>query len=331
MKFKRWRLSAAHPVVNASVALTLTFVLSACGSSDDAAPSQPASDRSETAAAAPQNELRAVWSTRPLDRDVRDIALSDGTGAMLAVSFEGSGLQMFNLEAERISEIAPYSIRALADGQPATIDGADVTIFPGVNDMGELNAYVYGDGLVAPVALPLPFETSAGVLGLCSTPTGDAESIMRLAFWTMASPERLTVGTLSTQDQEFVWTPADPEQQTTPIGACAFEDGRLRVSDTAARASALFQRNGTSALLTLDEDGALLAAQDGADAQEYSIRDGITITAPDAPVALAALGTAVAGGYPGGLIVIAGETTGGEHQAVFVDGGGLLSDRNAAD
>ncbi|MEO0715049.1 MAG: hypothetical protein AAFY37_14185, partial [Pseudomonadota bacterium] len=120
MKFKRWRLSAAHPVVNASVALTLTFVLSACGNSDDAAPSQPASDRSETAAAAPQNELRAVWSTRPLDRDVRDIALSDGTGAMLAVSFEGSGLQMFNLEAERISEIAPYSIRALADGQPAT-------------------------------------------------------------------------------------------------------------------------------------------------------------------------------------------------------------------
>ncbi|MEL6955962.1 MAG: hypothetical protein AAFO88_04915, partial [Pseudomonadota bacterium] len=61
----------------------------------------------------------------------------------------------------------------------------------------------------------------------------------------------------------------------------------------------------------------------------YSIRDGISVRAPDPVRAIAALGRPRGGGYPGGLIVMAGRV-GDADQAVFIDAGPLDIDGDAA-
>ena len=48
-------------------------------------------------------------------------------------------------------------------------------------------------------------------------------------------------------------------------------------------------------------------------------RDGLSVIAPDKPVAMAAMGTMMSGGYPGGVIALAGEVEPGKNQVVFVD------------
>ena len=86
MQFKRWRLSATSPVVNAGLGLALLFTAVGCSKKAEA-PEVPAS-ASEIAAGV---ELPAVWSTRPLEGKVNAVALSGGLGGLLAVAYERGG------------------------------------------------------------------------------------------------------------------------------------------------------------------------------------------------------------------------------------------------
>ena len=73
-------------------------------------------------------------------------------------------------------------------------------------------------------------------------------------------------------------------------------------------------------MLSIEEGSGLQVSTDlGMTNTDIRVRDGITVIAPDNPDALAAMGTMMNGGYPGGVIVIAGETGPDQHQAVFVD------------
>ncbi|MFN3314174.1 MAG: hypothetical protein ACK46Q_12000 [Hyphomonas sp.] len=263
-------------------------------------------------------ELPAVWSTRPLTGEVRDIALSSGSGALLAVAYERGGLEFFDMEGDRLGEPANFRIRALADGRYANVADTDLTLFPGVTEAGELKAYVFSPGLVAPAQIDLPIGEDRLVEGLCTGESGP-QGLMRLAYWTVANNRVLRTGLIGTNGTDLTWTEEAMTETAFPVMSCVFAHDTL-VASPRAIASAALTRGGVSALLSIEATGPIQISTDyGMTRTDISVRDGITVTAPDQPTAMTAQGTLPAGGYPGGVVVIAGETTDGNYQAVFVD------------
>ncbi|MEM7767365.1 MAG: hypothetical protein AAF253_07740 [Pseudomonadota bacterium] len=333
MKYKRWRVIAGHGVVNAREAANLLLgavFLVACGGQDPTpgpeagagAPASPPATSENSEATSNGLTLPAVWSTRPLDGPVRDVALAGGARPILAIAFEGRGFQLFDLEGERLGEPIGYGVAQLASGRFADIDGAAVTIFPGISRDGALKAYIYGDNLTAPAEIDLPIETDDAVLGLCAgPPAAAADAIMDLGYWVRGDEATLLSGTLDAEGGTFTWTAAEPITGTSPLAGC-----RVGVPDASAqavlgseKAVATLDRPDGRFAITLDSGGRLLASRPGGGPEEVTLREGLSVRVPVPPVAMDALGTPQDGGYPFGLIVVAGETAPDIHQAVFVD------------
>jgi hypothetical protein len=313
MQIKGWRLSAAFPFVNAAAGLSLLFAASACGRQE-----APTVDPAQAPVISGQIELPAVWSTRPLQGEIRDVALSSGSGAILAVAYDAGGLEFFDMEGERLGEPARFHLKDLADGRSASIEGAQLTIFPGVTEEGTLKAYVFGSGLLGPAQIDLPIPEERMVEGLCTGEAG-SQGLMRLAYWTISDNRTLRTGIVSQTGDELSWTEEAATEAGFPVTSCVFAYDTLIASPRSA-ASASLTRGENSALLSIEEGGQLQISTDlGMTTNEVAVRDGITITAPDSPTAVTAHGTLPAGGYPGGVVVIAGETSEGTHQVVFVD------------
>ncbi len=313
MQFKRWRLSATSRLVNAGLGLSLLFAAAACSKKEKAP--EPAPESSEITADVP---LPAVWATRSLEGPVSAIALSGGLNGLLAVAYQRGGLQLFNMEAERIGEPVKFRIKALGGGQAATIGGANIVVFPGVTIDGDMKAYVYGEGLMAPAQVDLPVDGEKMIDGVCTGPAG-GEGVMRLAFWTAANNTVLQAGMLREQEGEFTWVRDASTFTDFPITSCAYTQDTL-VASPRARSAAPLVRGDYSALLSLEDDNGLLVSTDlGMTTSVVDVQDGISVRAPDKPDAMAAMGTMMSGGYPGGLIVLAGEVAPGDNQVVFVD------------
>mgnify|MGYP001165999685 CR=1 FL=1 len=312
MQIKGWRLVAASPFVNAAAGAILLFGAAACSRQEKGPEAPP-----QAAPVAAGLELPAVWSTRPLSGPVKDVAMSTGGGAVLAVAYQRGGLEFFDMEGERIGEPALFRLRAVADGRSTTIGDAPITLFPGVTDSGELKGYIYSPGLLAPTQIDLPIPEDRSVAGLC---TGDAgtQGLMRIAYWTVVNSMELTTGLLTEKDGNLAWTPEAATPSTIPVASCVFAGGQL-VSSAAAD-SAPLTRGDLSALLSLESGKPLRISTDfGMTNTDVAIRDGITIEAPRNPTAITALGTLPAGGFPGGVVVVAGENAAGESQVVFID------------
>jgi hypothetical protein len=313
MQIKRCPLSAASPFVNAAAGLGLLFAAAACSRQDAAPPAAP-----ETAAIPAGLELPAVWSTRPLESPVRDIALSRGTSAILAIAFERGGLEFYSMDGDRLGETARFRLKAIADGRSTTVQGTPVTVFPGLTEEGSLQGYVYSAGLMGPAQIDLPIDENRSVAGLCTGDAGGA-GILRLAYWTVVNNRVLRTGLLREEDGELIWMEEASTETTFPVSACVFSEGTLVASEISASTAEL-TRGAYSALLSLSEAGGLQISTDfGATATPVGLRDGITVRVPQTLSAITASGTMQAGGYPGGVVVVAGETASGAHQAVFVD------------
>lgn len=313
MQIKGWRLSVASPFVNAAAGAILLFGLAGCSRQEkvEEAPSQPV-------AIAAGLELPAVWSTRPLSSAVSDVAISDGSGALLAVAYERGGLEFFNMEGERIGEPSLFRLRAIADGHSASIGDAPITLFPGVTDAGELKGYIFSPGLMAPTQIDLPIAEERSIQGLCSGQAG-TNGLIRVAYWTIANSQLLTTGVLSEKDGDLAWTEEDATLADFPVKSCVFAGGTLVASPRSDAAAAL-TRGDYTALISLELGQPLQISTDyGVTTTDIAIRDGITIHAPRNPTALTALGTLPAGGFPGGVVIVAGETASGENQVVFID------------
>ncbi|HBT37872.1 MAG TPA: hypothetical protein DEB52_18300 [Hyphomonas sp.] len=320
MQFKRWRLSATSPVVNAGLGLALLFTAVGCSKKAEA-PEVPAS-ASEIAAGV---ELPAVWSTRPLEGKVNAVALSGGLGGLLAVAYERGGLQLFNMNGEILGEPANFRLTDLASGQSATLGGSTVTIFPGITREGQLKAYLYGEGLLAPAQVDLPVPNTSSIAGVCSGPMR-AAGIMRVAYWTSTNDRVLQTGIVREENGEFSWDASESTFTDFGIRSCAYTSDTL-VASPRAKSAASLTRGDFDALLSIEDGSGLQVSTDlGMTNTEITVRDGITVIAPDAPDAMAAMGTMMSGGYPGGVIVIAGETALDQHQAVFVDPSPLTLD-----
>ena len=314
------RLSATSPVVNAGLGLALLFTAVGCSKKAEA-PEVPAS-ASEIAAGV---ELPAVWSTRPLEGKVNAVALSGGLGGLLAVAYERGGLQLFNMNGEILGEPANFRLTDLASGQSATLGGSTVTIFPGITREGQLKAYLYGEGLLAPAQVDLPVPNTSSIAGVCSGPMR-AAGIMRVAYWTSTNDRVLQTGIVREENGEFSWDASESTFTDFGIRSCAYTSDTL-VASPRAKSAASLTRGDFDALLSIEDGSGLQVSTDlGMTNTEITVRDGITVIAPDAPDAMAAMGTMMSGGYPGGVIVIAGETAPDQHQAVFVDPSPLTLD-----
>jgi len=312
MQIKGWRLVAASPFVNAAAGAILLFGAAACSRQEKAPVAPP-----QAAPIAAGLELPAVWSTRPLSGAVSDVAMSTGGGAVLAVAYDRGGLEFFNMEGERIGEPALFRLKAIADGRSTTIGDAPITLFPGVTEAGELKGYLYSPGLMAPTQIDLPITEDRAVQGLC---TGDAgtQGLIRIAYWTVLNPMELTTGLLTETNGDLAWTPEAASPSSILVSSCVFAGGQLVSS--AASDSAPLTRGAYSALLSLEDGKPIQISTDyGLTTTDIAVRDGITIEAPRNPTAITALGTLPAGGYPGGVVVVAGETAAGEYQVVFID------------
>ncbi len=328
MQFKRWRLVADRTLVNAGAASLLIFLAACGGASDDPGETgdgAPSTSGGGEAAGLDTISLPAVWSTTPLDGPVADVALAGGASSLMAVAYEGRGLELFNLEAERVADIARFAIEDLANGHFVEIDGAGLTVFPGLNREGEIKAYVYGDGLITPAEVDLPVAAQGRIHGICSTrATGEEGDVLRMGYWTQENPRQLQIGVISVNGGEFAWRDVLVSASETDIGACSLEGGAA-FSEVGTGAHGALERPGIVARVTLSQAGELRAGREDQALRPLALRDGITVRAPVRPAAMAALGAPFGGGYPGGVIVVAGETGPDTYQAVFVDAGDLTS------
>jgi hypothetical protein len=191
-------------------------------------------------------------------------------------------------------------------------------VFPGVTRDGTVKAYVYGEGLVAPAQVDLDVDGETHVAGICSGPAG-TQGIMRLAFWTSTNDRVLQAGIVKEANGELTWERGESTFTDFPILSCAYTDNTLVASPRAFAAASLIRGN-VSTLLSLEPDTGLRISSDlGMTNKDVNIRDGLSVYAPAKPVALAAMGTMMSGGYPGGVIALAGEVEPGKSQVVFVD------------
>ncbi len=313
MQIKGWRLSAAFPFVNAAAGISLLFTTAGC----DRPVTEP-DDSLKTPVITGEIELPAIWSTPPLSDTVRDVALSDGAGGLLAVAYENGGLEFFNLEGDQIGERGPFRLRAVADGRAVTIADTAITLFPAVTEAGELKAYIFGEGLLAPAQIDLPVREDRRVAGLCTGEAG-SQGLIRLAYWTISGNRELRTGLIREAGGDLVWAEEDTTDTGFAILSCTFAGDTLLASPRSV-ASAALNRQQNSALISLETGGPLELSTDlGMTTNRIRLRDGITIRAPVEPTAVSASATLSAGGFPGGVIAVAGETSPGSHQVVFVD------------
>ena len=192
-------------------------------------------------------------------------------------------------------------------------------------DCDALKAYLYGEGLLAPAQVDLPVPNTSSIAGVCSGPMR-AAGIMRVAYWTSTNDRVLQTGIVREENGEFSWDASESTFTDFGIRSCAYTSDTL-VASPRAKSAASLTRGDFDALLSIEDGSGLQVSTDlGMTNTEITVRDGITVIAPDAPDAMAAMGTMMSGGYPGGVIVIAGETAPDQHQAVFVDPSPLTMD-----
>ncbi len=324
MQFKRGRLVAERGFVNAGTAAVL-LALAACGS--DAPGDAPAAPPARTGEQPARTiELPVVWGTSALDGAVRDVAISGGLSGLVAIAYEGRGLELFNLDAERVATAAPFALTALGNGVAAEIDGAQLTLFPGIDADGNLKAYVYGDGLVTPAEIDLPVEQSGRATGLCAAPLAFGEpGLIRMGYWTGPSSRQLVTGTLGAAGGELTWQPGEPVTSENPIAACSLTADGAITAGVAVTETARLARETIGYTLSMAPSGALFLRADDAESLSLTLRDGLSVKAPDIPRAIAAYGRPLSGNYPGGLVIVAGEIEPGDWRAVFVDTSDLTS------
>ena len=338
----RYLLRITH-FVNALV-VTVTLLVASCGQPDSA--KTPVEHQTTS-------HLNAVWATPPTPNSIRDIAVVGGSAAIVAVAYDYSGLQIFDFNGDQLSDIAQVNVLVLADGRVFRFGDRTLIVFLGITTDSELKLYLFGAGLSVPVELDFPAEISGNVLGVCTETATDRGSPerLRMAYWTTEDPLRPILGSINTVNaigknneaiEEFVWweefwtngvpreTIGFPPRREEPFGSCWYEPTpRDHVYEpvlepTISRATTVFSRDGQSTKLIIKESGRITAEKNGKPPRDYAVVDGISVKAPKHPTAISSLNYPTKGGYPNGAILLAGETTEGNSQVVFIDAGPLL-------
>jgi len=320
--FKRPRLSAQNRLVNALPGLALLFIASACSG-----PSETPEIAPETTTPPPVVEgltLPAVWNTGELDAPIRSIGVAGELGSTIAVAYDDGGLQFFNFEGDRITDKADLGAAQLGDGRYLLLSGVPVTVFPGVDTSGNMKVYIHGGQLPEPLAYDLDTGVDTAIAGLCTAPpTAESDGVLRLAFWTQNNPNVLVSGRIVQVGEELVFLPDEPVTADRPITACLLSETGATVHSAPILAAAKLERRGKTHVITLDSSGQYTVIGTDGSSETISIRDGISVKAPKLPTDMTGTGDTRGGGYPGGILIIAGEDHNGDNRLIFIDPGVL--------
>ena len=323
--FKRPRLSAQSFPVNAAITGFLLFYAASCsGPQEPAQEAATSEDLASEPVESPEpragNFLPAVWSTRELDAPIRSIGIAGGAGSTFAVAYEGGGLQIFDFDGERITDVSDHDVTALGEGRYAMLSGTPVTVFPGIDATGSLKVWIHGGGLAEAIQYDLQGEQAGdAAVGLCSAPATEEDELLRLAYWTSDSRQTLYVGTIRQTNGELTLESVSETAADAPITACTFGADGVTTYAAPVTAAASLRRRGRDTVVYAGADGDISLKLGSNEPVQYEITDGITIVAPDQPDAIAATGDARGGGYPGGVIVIGGSVGTDDHRAVLID------------
>jgi hypothetical protein len=320
--FKRPHLRAAKRLVNAPFALSLLFLASACSPSSEPVETDPADPPVDSAESADPGGLvlPAVWQTNDLGRPINSIGVAGELASTVAVAYGDGGLQFLDLEGERLTNIADIGVVHLGNGQFMRLQDTSVTVFPGITRDGTMSLYIHGGELSEPLPYPIDAGTESTILGLCSAgPTFDRDGVMRIGFWTADAPSELKLGRVAEVGDNLILLLDEPAQASSNISSCVLTDTEdVAYSDPVLAASDLKHRNKRYRFL-LDEFGGYTLITSEGEAVDFQVLDGISVRPPPRPVDMAGTGDARSGGYPGGVLVIAGETRDGVHTVTYID------------
>ncbi|MEM7329888.1 MAG: hypothetical protein AAF437_14180 [Pseudomonadota bacterium] len=320
--FKRPHLRAAKRLVNAPLALSLLFLATACSPGPDGDQPESADAPVDIAESTEPGGLvlPAVWQTNDLGTAIRSIGVAGELGSAVAVAYSDGGLQYLDLEGERVTDKADIGVLQIADGRFMRLQDTSVTVFPGITRDGTLALYIHGGELTEPLPYPLDAGTTSTILGLCSAgPTFERDGVMRIGFWTADAPAELKLGRVVEAGENLILLLDEPARADSNISACVLTDREdAAYSDPVRSAADLKHRNKTYRFL-LDDFGGYTLITDGGEIIDFQVLDGISVRPPPNPVDMAGTGDARGGGYPGGVLVIAGETRDGVHTVTYID------------
>ncbi|MEL7109717.1 MAG: hypothetical protein AAGL99_10655 [Pseudomonadota bacterium] len=319
--FKRPHLRAAKRLVNAPFALSLLFLASSCSPASEPVDTESAEDPVESTESEGSGGLvlPAVWQTNDLGTPITSIGVAGELGSTVAVSYADGGLQFLDLEGERVTDKADMGVSQIADGQFMRLQDTSVTVFPGITTDGGMTLYIHGGALSEPLPYPLDYGATSRILGLCSAgPTFERDGVMRIGFWTEDAPSELKLGRVVEIGDNLILLLDEPARAATNISSCVMTDTEdVAYSDPVTAAADLKHRNKTYRFL-LDEFGGYTLITETGDAVDFQVLDGITVRPPSLPVDMAGTGDARGGGYPGGVLVVAG-TRDGIHTVTYID------------
>jgi len=320
--FKRPHLRAAKRLVNAPSALALLFLATACSPGQEPVASDPAEAPVESAdSAAPEGLiLPAVWQTKDLEFPITSVAVAGALGSTVAITYEDGGLQFVDLDGERVTDKADIGVAEVANGRYFLLQDTPVTVYPGITSAGDLSLYIHGGELTEPLPYPLDAGTDDLIEGLCSAdPVLDSDGVMRIGFWTQGERRQLRTGRIVEVGADLVLLLNEPIPAARDITACVMSEGDALVyTDPVVAAAEVTNRSKTYRFL-VDDLGAYSLTNEAGEVQTFTVSDGITVRPPARPVDMAATGDARNGGYPGGVIVVGGETANGAHMVTFID------------
>ncbi|MEO1662422.1 MAG: hypothetical protein AAFR51_15645 [Pseudomonadota bacterium] len=320
--FKRPHLRAAKRLVNAPSALILLFLASACSPSPEPVETEPAEEVVEPAPTeAPGGlVLPAVWQTNDLGAPIASVAIAGALGSTVAVTYTDGNLQFLDFDGERVTEKADIGVAKVADGRFLQLQGTPVTVFPGITSDGDLSLYIHGGELAEPLPYPLDAGTDERIEGLCSgDPTFDRDGVMRIGFWTRGDRRQLNLGRLVEVGDNLILLLDEPARASTDITACVLTDTEdVAYGGPVLAATDLKHRNKIYRFL-VDEFGGYTLITETGDAVDFQVLDGLSVRPPALPVDMAGTGDARSGGYPGGVIVVAGQASTGAHTVTYID------------
>ncbi|MEO0883724.1 MAG: hypothetical protein AAFY34_13490 [Pseudomonadota bacterium] len=318
MVFKRVRLRPASPLVNAGLAAAVIF-LGACSGSEDETPSASTDQTSPETPEAPENTviLPAVWNTDPLHAPVTDIAFAGGSTPIMLALFEDGTAQVFDLNAERLTEPAPLDVALVTSGIEQAFGADTLSVFPALDPAGAPQLVVFTPALPAPSVIALN-ENLNDARGLCIAETPDQgtsfsfSAILEQAEDNTSDPNAYG-HIIVTEDEEFDILPASAPAVTRPYTECDYRG-------PPAGDTALLRQGDQVTELQLTPFGTLVSKPSGADiGTPITIRDGITVRASKAPTAIATLSEVRFGNYPSGIIAVAGPLENGEHRIALIE------------
>lgn len=322
--FKRPHLRAAKHLVNAPSAMILLFLATACSPGQEPAETEVAEPPANTveSVASEGLTLPAVWQTNDLGSPINSIGVAGELGSTVAVAFDDGGLQFLDLEGERVTGKADIAILQVADGRFLRLQETPVTVFPGITRNGELSLYIHGGELPEPLPYPLDAGTDDLIEGICSgPPTFERDGVLRIGFWTQGARRELKLGRLVEVGENLVLLLDEPARAERDITACVLTDTEDVAYSGPVLAAVDLKNRSKGYRFLLDDLGGYTLITDAGEVTEFEVLDGITVRPPPRPADMAGTGDARGGGYPGGVIVVAGETRSGVHTVTYIDPG----------